>query len=56
MTAYHAIHDSPYDDACPDCAGYDVAADIEAHPHLRLLALVALIVAVALVFAVRGVR
>lgn len=32
------------------------ADDIEAHPRLRLLALVALIVAVALVFAVRGVR
>ena len=23
MTAYHATHPSPYDDACPDCAGYD---------------------------------
>lgn len=24
MTAYHATHPSPYDDACPDCAGYDL--------------------------------
>ena len=22
MTAYHATHESPYDDACPDCTGY----------------------------------
>lgn len=56
MSAYHAIHDSPYDDACPDCTGFADPDDTEAHPHLRLIALVALIVAVALVFAARSVR
>lgn len=22
MSAYHATHPSPYDDACPDCTGF----------------------------------
>lgn len=56
MTAYHATHPSPYDDACPDCAGLTEEPDIEAHPHYRLVALLALIAAVALVFAVRSYR
>ena len=29
MSAYHATHDSPYDDACPDCTGYKVTVTVD---------------------------
>lgn len=39
MTAYHAIHESPYADDCPDCTGYGepVPAGVAQYEALRFL-------------------
>ena len=49
MTAYHATHESPYADDCPDCAGYTEDAPRSDHRVYGLAAAACLIGAVALV-------
>jgi hypothetical protein len=44
VTAYHAIHESPYADDCPDCAGYE---EPEPEPHNRARVVVFLLALVA---------
>ena len=54
MTAYHAIHESPYDDACPDCTGMEWTED-EGREWSRYVALLAVALMVAAVLFA-GVR
>lgn len=46
MTAWHAIHPSPYDDSCPDCAGYPEPTP-EPRPDRRVLVVLVALLAVA---------
>ena len=57
MTAYHALHESPYDDACPDCTGFGDPEDYyrESRSRSSLIAALCLIALCALI-AWKGYR
>lgn len=47
MSAYHATHESPYDDACPDCTGMDAPDEPEPHHWARSATVAAYLAAAA---------
>jgi hypothetical protein len=56
MTAYHAIHESPYDDACPDCTGFAEAVEVAARPRQRWALVLAIAGIAAIVLLLGGTR
>ena len=48
-TYWHAVHPSPYDDACPTCTGYDLTEGAVAATGSWLTALVLTLAALAAV-------